>query len=454
VCRDIVDIDVVRAAATSSNAEADRATCGRDEFLTLPQSYVKPWVIHARTEDLSMTATIDPTAGYVRPEWETVPGTTPADRDGPALLVGTRKGAWILVADSRRRGWSIGGPVFLGHIANHLVLDPRDRRTLLLGASTGHLGPTVFRSTDLGRTWNEAGTPPAFPAGDSLGRSVNAVFWLTPGAASEPGVWYAGGEPQGLFRSEDGGDTWTPVAGWNDHPRWPEWAVWPPIDGTPSGPLLHSVNVDPRDPRHLYIGLSSGGVFESIDGGADWRPLNTGVEANFLPDPEPEFGHDPHCVRLHPLMPDRLYQQNHCGIYRLDRPAEKWERIGDNMPREVGDIGFPVELHPRDPETVWVFPMDGTDVWPRTSPDGRPAAYVTRDAGMSWTRLDRGLPERGWLTVKRQAMTVDDRDPVGVYFGTTGGEVWGSADEGETWAPIVRHLPEIFSVEFADPIER
>jgi hypothetical protein len=403
---------------------------------------------------MSMTATIDATAGYVRPEWETVPGNTPGDRDGPAVLVGTRKGAWILVADSQRRGWSIGGPMFLGHIANHLVLDPRDRRTLLLGASTGHLGPTVFRSTDLGRTWKEAGAPPAFPAGDSLGRSVNAVFWLTPGAASEPGVWYAGGEPQGLFRSEDGGDTWTPITGWNDHPRWPEWAVWPPIDGTPSGPLLHSVNVDPRDPRHLYIALSSGGVFESIDGGADWKPLNGGVEANFLPDPEPEFGHDPHCVRLHPLMPDRLYQQNHCGIYRLDRPAEKWERIGDNMPREVGDIGFPVELHPRDPETVWVFPMDGTDVWPRTSPGGRPAAYVTRDAGMSWTRLDRGLPERGWLTVKRQAMTVDDRDPVGVYFGTTGGEVWGSVDEGETWVPIVRHLPEIFSVEFADPIER
>ena len=162
-------------------------------------------------------------------------------------------------------------------------------------------------------------------------------------------------------------------------------------------------------PTHLYIGLSGGGVFESVDGGTDWKPLNAGCRRDFLPDPEPEFGHDPHCVRLHPLRPDRLYQQNHCGIYRMERADGRWVRIGDNMPRDVGDIGFPIELHPRDPDTAWVFPMDGTDVWPRTSPDGRPAVYVTRDAGESWTRCDGGLPERAWFTVKRQAMTVDDR---------------------------------------------
>ena len=211
--------------------------------------------------------------------------------------------------------------------------------------------------------------------------------------------------------------------------------------------MLHSINVDPRDRNHLYIGLSSGGVFESNDGGADWRPLNKGVVGEFLPDPATEFGHDPHCVRIHPAMPDRLYQQNHCGIYRLDRPGERWTRIGDNMPSEIGDIGFPIELHPRDPDIAWVFPMDGTDVWPRTSPEGRPAVYVTRDAGESWQRQDTGLPERGWLTVKRQAMTTDRADPVGVYFGTTGGEVWASVNEGESWRCLARHLPEIFSVE-------
>ena len=163
---------------------------------------------------------------------------------------------------------------------------------------------------------------------------VSHVFWLEPGHASQPGVWYAGTSPEGLFRSEDGGDTWESVAGLNEHPMYFEWAhPEDPQATTPDGALLHSIQIDPRDPQHLYIGLSGGGggVFESSDGGADWRPLNQGCEASFLPDPYPEFGQDPHCVRLHPLAPDVLYQQNHCGIYRLERPAERWERIGDNM---------------------------------------------------------------------------------------------------------------------------
>jgi photosystem II stability/assembly factor-like uncharacterized protein len=374
--------------------------------------------------------------------------------DGPILLVGTRKGLWRLSADRDRQAWDVAGPAFLGHVIQHAVLDPRDRATILVGARTGHLGPTVFRSNDLGRTWKEASQPPAFRSGDELGRSLRAPFYLSPAHASEPGVWYAGGTPQGLFRTEDGGDTWAPVSGWNDHPQWTTWAEYPENEGTPDGAMLHSVIVDPRDPAHLYIGLSGGGVFETTDGGRDWKPLNQGSVADFLPDPNAEFGHDPHCIRLHPSRPDRLYQQNHCGIYRMERPDGRWVRIGDNMPRDVGDIGFPIELHPRDPDTAWVFPMDGTDVWPRTSPGGRPSAYVTRDAGDSWTRCDRGLPERGWFTVKRQAMTVDTGDPVGVYFGTTSGEVWGSRDEAASWAPIVSHLPEIYTVEFADAAER
>jgi hypothetical protein len=158
-------------------------------------------------------------------------------------------------------------------------------------------------------------------------------------------------------------------------------------------------------------------------------------------------------VRVHPLEPDVLWMQSHCGIYRLVRPGERWERVGDNMPKEVGDIGFPIVLHPRDPDTAWVFPMDGTDVWPRTSPDGRPAVYRTSDAGESWQRCDAGLPERGWLTVKRQAMTTDGGEAVGVYFGTTSGEVWGSTDEGATWNLVTRHLPEIYSVEWGEPVD-
>ena len=189
-------------------------------------------------------------------------------------------------------------------------------------------------------------------------------------------------------------------------------------------------------------------MFESLDKGASWKPLNKGSTVDFLPDPNPEYGHDPHCLRLHPVSPDVLYQQNHCGIYRMERGKGVWERIGRNMPKKVGDIGFPIVLHPRDPSTVWVFPMDGTTVWPRTSPGGKPAAYVTRNSGKTWRRLDVGLPEsQGWFTVKRQAMTGDLSDPVGLYFGTTSGEVWASRDEGAKWVCIARHLPQIHAVE-------
>jgi hypothetical protein len=200
----------------------------------------------------------------------------------------------------------------------------------------------------------------------------------------------------------------------------------------------------------MYIGMSSGGVFESTDAGADWRPLNRGVRADFLPDPDPEYGHDPHCVRLHPAMPDRLYQQNHCGIYRLDRPAERWQDIGATMPKSVGSIGFPMVPHPRDPDTIWVFPMDGSKVWPRVSPGGKPAVYRSVNGGKSWQRQARGLPAtQAWLTVKRQAMAADSSTPVGVYFGTTSGEIWGSRDEGRSWKCLAAHLPEIYGVETA-----
>jgi len=369
----------------------------------------------------------------------------------PSLVVGTRKGLFLLRSGTDRSSWKTEGPLHLGHVIHHAVLDPRDGRTLLAACRTGHLGPTLFRSEDAGATWAEASSPPAFRTGEPLERSVAAVFWLTPGHASRPGHWLAGASPQGLFESVDSGDTWTPFDGWNDHPLWTTWCEWPEQQ-TPDGSMLHSINIDPTDPDHLYIGLSGGGVFESTDGGNDWQPLNAGSVTAFLPEEEPEFGHDPHCVRLHPLQPERLYQQNHCGIYRMNRPEGRWTRVGDNMPHDIGDIGFPVELHPRDPDTAWVFPMDGTDVWPRTSPGGRPAAYVTRDAGESWRRLDNGLPERGWLTVKRQAMTTDAHDPVGIYFGTTSGEIWASADEGDTWTQIAAHLPEIYSVEVAQPL--
>jgi len=368
------------------------------------------------------------------------------------VLVATRKGAWLYHGDGKRKSWRVDGPHFLGHIVNQLALDPRDGQTLLAAAKTGHLGPTVFRSSDLGRTWKEAAKPPAFPKAPEgqKGRVVDHTFWLTPGHESEPKVWYAGTSPQGMFRSADAGETWEPVSGLNDDPQYRTW-MGSEQDGTPDGPKLHSILIDPRDPNHLYMAMSSGGVHESLDRGRSWKPLVRGMEVVDSLDPANVAFHDPHCVRLCPTQPDRLYQQNHCGIYRIDRPSDEWTRIGKSMPKKVGDIGFPMVVHPRDPDTVWVFPMDGTTVWPRTSPDGRPAAYVTRNGGRTWQRQDEGLPTGdAWWTVKRQAMTADTHDPVGLYFGTTSGELWGSRDEGKKWSLIARHLPEIYGVEAAE----
>lgn len=366
---------------------------------------------------------------------------------GITLLIGTRKGAFVLSSNATRDEWTVSDPIYLGHIIYHFV---SNSSTCLLAAKTGHLGPTVFRSHNRGKTWEESAKPPKFPPAPEgeKGRAVEQVFWITPGHASEPGVWYAGTSPPGLFRSEDDGITWEGVAGFNENPTLPVWLA--AGGATPGGHLLHSIVVDPTDKNKMLIALSVGGVFESDDQGASWTPINRGCAAEFLPDPTAEYGHDPHCVVTHPLRPDWIYQQNHCGIYKLERPSREWVRIGNNMPKEIGDIGFPIVLHPRDPQTAWVFPMDGTTVWPRTSPGGKPATYVTKDGGQSWLRQDQGLPQaNAYFTVKRQAMTADAHTPAGLYFGTSQGEIWGSIDEGHSWRCLVQYLPEVYSVEVA-----
>jgi hypothetical protein len=363
------------------------------------------------------------------------------------LLVGTRKGAFVFRSKGDRKAWVCGDPIKLGAMVNHMVADRRGAKTLLMALKTGHLGPTVMRSVDDGQTWQEVQRPPAFPKSDDVkgALAVDSVFWIEPGHASRPGVWWAGTSPHGLFRSDDDGQTW------QEHGEFRAYLAsldQNSLGDVPGGAITHSIQLDPRDPNHLYVSISTGGTFESRDEGKSWTPLNQGLAADFMPDPNVPYGHDPHCLQLHPLQPDRLYQQNHCGIYRMDRPADTWKRIGDAMPREVGDIGFSVTLHPRLPDTAWVFPMDGTDVWPRTSPQGTPAVYRTRDAGESWQRLDAGFPNgQAWWTVYRQAMAVDNGESVGLYLGTSSGELWGSADEGDSWSLIARNLPDILSVE-------
>ncbi len=389
------------------------------------------------------------------PARKTVKRSVPASPKRLVILVATRKGAWLFHSDARRKTWVADGPHFLGHTISHVQLDPRDGRTLLAAAKTGHLGPTIFRSTDVGRTWKEAKQPPAFanPADGPHARSVDHTFWLASGHASERDTWFAGTSPQGLFRSDDGGVSWAPLPGINDDPKFRAW-MGSAQDGTPDGPKLHSIIVDPQDASHLYFAMSGGGVHESRDRGSSWSPLIKGLEVVEGFDVSDVTFHDPHCVRLCPGNPDRLYQQNHCGIYRLDRPGDTWQRIGRKMPRRVGDIGFPMVVHPRDADTAWVFPMDGSDVWPRTSPEGRPAAYVTRNAGRTWQRLDEGLPAgQAWWTLKRQAMTVDEETTPALYLGTTSGELWIGHDEGARWSNIARHLPEIYAVEVAELAE-
>ncbi|MHA2098561.1 MAG: glycosyl hydrolase [Candidatus Kariarchaeaceae archaeon] len=360
------------------------------------------------------------------------------------LCIGTKKGAFILNGNDERTNWDISDPFYFGNIIYHFVPDPRKPSRMLIAATTGHLGPTIFISNNGGQTWNESSQPPAFTDNK---QSVKFIFWLTPGHSDEPDVWYAGTSPQGLFKSEDGGLTWIEVLDFSNHSLIKD--ITKDNQGTPIGPLLHSINVDPRDKNHICLAMSSGGFIETKDGGSNWRAFNKNVLADFLPDPYPEWGHCVHNMQLHPKNPDIVYQQGHCGVYKVNLASdEEWTRIGNNLPEEIGDIGFPLILHPRDENTAWVIPMDGSDVWPRTSVDGKPALYKTSDGGETWIRQDNGLPPKNaWFTVMRQATSHDGKDQLGLYLGNKAGEVWASRDEGNSWKCIARNLPEVYSIE-------
>lgn len=353
------------------------------------------------------------------------------------LLVGTRKGLWIGRSDDRE-SWSFGPPRFLMNEVVSCAIDTRGSTTrLLAGTMSPHWGPQVLRSDDLGETWEE--TPNGairFP--EDTGTCLERV-WQLALPPEEPDVVYAGTQPSALFRSTDRGETFDMVRALWDHPHRERWAA-----GF-GGQAIHTIVPDPRDSAALTVAMSTGGVYQTTDHGNSWRPANVGVKAYFLPDPWPEFGQCVHKVAGHPARPDRMYLQNHHGVYRTDDGGLHWESIAAGLP---SDFGFPIVVDPHDPDTVYVFPLvaDGE----RIPPDARARVWRSRNAGASWTELSDGLPEEGFYSaVLRDAMCADDGSPTGLYFGSRDGSVFASNDAGDTWTLAASHLPDVLCVRGA-----
>ena len=348
------------------------------------------------------------------------------------LLLGTPKGAFLLDGDSDRRDWRVRGPVCGGWPVHDISVDASNG-ALLAGTGSPWFGPAVWRSDDLGETWTHSSEGMTY--GDD-GPKVVTVWNVTAGI---DGTIYAGVEPAGLFRSTDGGATWSHVEGLTNHPTRPDW-----MPGA-GGLILHTIVPHPTDAARLWVGISSVGVFETRDGGATWETRNRGTRAEFNPaDRYPDWGQCVHKLVLASDGGERLYQQNHCGVYRSTDGGVAWEEISAGLP---SDFGFVMTTHPRDPMTAWTIPL--TDPMNgRLMPDGAAAVWRTNDGGDSWIRSGEGLPQRdAFVGVLREAMAVDRLDPVGVYFGTSTGQLYGSADEGRTWTRIAENLPPIWSVE-------
>ena len=349
------------------------------------------------------------------------------------VLLGTKKGAFVFESDANRRSWELRGPFCETWPMNHVIAD-RDTGTIYGGGGDAWFGPAVWKSTDLGTTWTHSSEGLAYEAGEE---PIKSVWSIAPGADS---LLYAGVEPAGLFRSDDGGESWRHVAGLRDHPSRPDWQ---PGGG---GLILHSIVLHPQDGKQAWVAISAGGVFHTADGGESWEARNRGTRADFLPDGQnyPEYGQCVHSLVMAPGIPDRLYQQNHCGMYLSEDGGRQWKSIEAGLP---STFGFPAATDPRDPATLYLLPLNG-DIAGRYVPDGRAAVWRTRDGGDSWEDLRRGLPQENvFFGVLRQAMATDRLEPTGVYFGTNTGSLFASADEGEDWTRIAEHLPPIFSVE-------
>jgi len=351
------------------------------------------------------------------------------------LLAGTKKGLFCFTSSDRKK-WDRTGPFQTGREINHAIYDARTGR-LHAASNDAWFGCELVSSPDLGKTWEAAKTNPAFP--ESSGLKLERIWHIEPGPAAQPSVLYAGVAPAALFRSDDGGGSWHEVTALTQHPTRPKWH---PGAG---GLCLHSIIVDPTDVETMFVGISAVGVFRTEDGGGGWRTANKGTRAEFLPDKLPEFGQCVHKLLASPARPGLLFQQNHCGVYRSANGGETWDEITKGLP---SDFGFPLAIHPREPETIFVIPLQGAQF--RCPPEGRLRVFRSRNGGRSWKPLTKGLPQAGaFVGVYREGMAIDALAPAGLYFGTNTGKIFSSRNEGDSWQLLADNLPPVYSLSVA-----
>ena|ERR1039458_4873159 len=362
--------------------------------------------------------------------------------DGDVLvLVGTPKGAFIFSSDASRKKWKVDGPHFPGESVYAMAYDERGGRKRLLAATRNYFfGTTIRTSDDFGRTWCKQAVP-NIKLSEASGLSLVQVWQIRPGPADEPNVLWAGAEPHCLFESQDGGDTWKEVDALLKHEDRPKWT---PGNG---GACLHTIVLDPGNKKRMMVAMSAAGCYRTEDGGKSWKARNVGVRAEFLPTKYPEFGQCVHKVVHHPSKPERLFLQNHGGLFRSDDWGDNWKEIAREDTKPYSDFGFAMHMHPHDPNTVFIVPLDGMTRW---GPKARLRVYRTTNAGASWEPLEKGLPQRrAYETVLRDALTGDTHDLAGLYFGTRSGKVFVSANEGASWKALPAALPPICCVKAA-----
>jgi len=385
------------------------------------------------------------------------------------LLVGTRKGAFILNSDGKRQKWDVSGPFFAGWEIYHMKASPVDPNRIYASQTSGWFGQIIQRSDDGGKTWHQPGTPAGEPttAPDGSPKAESNKFmydvspetgkpltthqwydgtqhpwefkrvWHLEPSPKDPNLVYAGVEDAAIFRSTDGGMNWQELSGLRGHGTGPQW-----MPGA-GGMGLHTILIDPKNPNRIFIAISSAGCFRTDDAGKTWKPINRGLKSQYIPDPDAVVGHCVHRIAMHPSRPNTLFMQKHWDVMRTDDAGENWREVSGNLPT---DFGFPIDVHAHEPETIYVVPIKSdSEHFPL---EGKLRVYRSKTGGNEWEALTNGLPQANcYVNVLRDAMSIDSLDKCGVYFGTTGGQVYCSADSGDTWAPIVSHLPAVVSVE-------